>query len=162
MAQNFPTAMQTGDVHLAVYDVGAERTYLATGTTDANGTAFTRKACNAPLRAFDNAVLWAEPKPKPAAAAKFAAWAPAFTKCSVCTAIVGKATDIILEHGCGFITRLEGAALCEAIGFGPEDPAADICVAIVEGSCRTILKLLKEGIKEPTRICDVLDLCPGR
>ena len=63
VAANFPVGMQTGDVHAAVYDFGAGRTYVASGTTTPNGTTWTRKACNAPFLAFENAALWKEAKP---------------------------------------------------------------------------------------------------
>ncbi len=59
----FFRTMTTGDVHATVYDFGAEKTYLATGTPNADGTVFTRLACDAPFLVFENQVLWDERRP---------------------------------------------------------------------------------------------------
>ena len=80
-------------------------------------------------------------------------------KCWLCEKVIGKASSIISEHGCGLITRLKGAAFCEAVAGGPEDPAADACTAIFEGSCKLILKLIRAGTREPNRLCDLIHLC---
>jgi len=62
VASYFPRLMESGDVHIAVYDFQNNRTLIATGTTDAVGQ-FTRFAHEAPFLQFDNAKLWSEPAP---------------------------------------------------------------------------------------------------
>jgi len=59
VAQNFPRLMQSGDVHVALYDMGAGRAYISRGTTFANGS-FLRNAYEAPFLAFDMEALWTE------------------------------------------------------------------------------------------------------
>ena len=56
--------MESGDVHVAVYDFGQRRALLSTGTTDPTGANFTRKACDAPFLSFDMDGLWAQQPPK--------------------------------------------------------------------------------------------------
>ena len=80
-------------------------------------------------------------------------------KCWLCEKVIGKASSIISKHGCGLFTRAKGAAFCEAVAGGPEDPAADACTAIFEGSCKLILKLIRKGTREPERLCDLIHLC---
>ena len=80
-------------------------------------------------------------------------------KCSICEKVISKATSIISKHGCGLVTRTLGLAACEAAGFGPEDPASDICAAIFEASCSLILDAIKKGTREPKRLCDLIHLC---
>ena len=63
VAQNIPRGMQSGDVHVAVYDFSNKKVMFATGTTDGPTGAYTRLACNAPYLRFDTDRLWAEPKP---------------------------------------------------------------------------------------------------
>eukprot|EP00945_MAST-04E_sp_MAST-4E-sp1_P000112 g112.t1 len=85
--------------------------------------------------------------------------APAITECSVCKEVVGYGYSKIAKKGCGFVTDAEGAAMCEAVGLGPEDPLADICVACVVTGCPIILKYAEKGIKSPTEICQDLGKC---
>ena len=59
VAQEFPSAMQSGDVHTAVYDMGNRRAFIARGTTDAAGS-FVQYAYQAPIFAFDMDNLWNE------------------------------------------------------------------------------------------------------
>ena len=63
VAQNIPRGMQSGDVHVAVYDFSNQQVYFATGTTDGPTGAYTRLACNAPYLRFDMDKLWSEPSP---------------------------------------------------------------------------------------------------
>jgi len=62
VAQNLPRLMETGDVHISVYDFGNNQTMIASGLTDQFGN-FTRKACFAPFIRFDNDALWSHPPP---------------------------------------------------------------------------------------------------
>ena len=57
------------------------------------------------------------------------------------------------------MSRIEGAAACELAGFGPEDPMADVCMLIFEGSCDLIYKLIKAGVKNADKICQEIHLC---
>ena len=63
VAQNIPRGMQSGDVHVAVYDFSNKQVYFATGTTDGPTGAYTRLACNSPYLRFDTERLWSEPNP---------------------------------------------------------------------------------------------------
>jgi hypothetical protein len=54
----------------------------------------------------------------------------------------------------------EAIGLCEAAGFGPEDPASEICAAAVISGCKVIAKDLANHITDPHRICQDMDLCP--
>jgi hypothetical protein len=63
VAQNIPRGMQSGDVHVAVYDFANKKVMFATGTTDGPAGPYTRLACNAPFLRFDTEELWNEPKP---------------------------------------------------------------------------------------------------
>jgi hypothetical protein len=54
----------------------------------------------------------------------------------------------------------EAIGLCEAAGFGPEDPASEICAAAVIGGCKVIAKDLANHITDVHRICQDMDLCP--
>lgn len=57
-----PHATGSGDVHHMVVDHGEGKFYVATGTTTKNGTYFLRKACDAPVVAFDLASdIWTLP-----------------------------------------------------------------------------------------------------
>ena len=80
-------------------------------------------------------------------------------RCEVCQKVMGKAVGILLKHGCGVITRGLGLAACEAAGFGPEDPASDACVVLFEGSCNLLLAAVKDGLRAPGRLCDLVHLC---
>jgi hypothetical protein len=42
---------------------GEARLYVALGTTTADGTAYVRKACDAPMVGFDLDALWSAPAP---------------------------------------------------------------------------------------------------
>jgi len=58
-----PHAHGSGDVHHYVVDHGEGKFYLALGTTTDDGTEFIRKACDAPVVAFDLAAdVWAMPQ----------------------------------------------------------------------------------------------------
>ena len=57
--QNFPRIMESGDVHIALYDFGAKQAYIAVGTTNSTG-AFVRKAYESPFIQFDMNTLWSE------------------------------------------------------------------------------------------------------
>ena len=64
VAQQLPRGMQSGDVHVAVYDFANEQVLLASGSTDGPSGNYTRLACNAPFLRFDLPKLWSEPAPK--------------------------------------------------------------------------------------------------
>jgi hypothetical protein len=55
--QNFPRIMESGDVHIALYDFGENQAYVAVGTTNSTGS-FVRKAYEAPFMKFDMKALW--------------------------------------------------------------------------------------------------------
>jgi len=54
--------MGTGDLHNAVYDFSARKTFLSLGTIDANGD-YIEKACDRPYLEFDWDALFGEPQP---------------------------------------------------------------------------------------------------
>lgn len=61
-AASVPHAHGSGDVHHYVVDHGEGKFYVALGTTNDEGTKFVRKACDAPVVAFDlQADIWAMP-----------------------------------------------------------------------------------------------------
>jgi len=61
-AASVPHAHGSGDVHHYVVDHGEGKFYVALGTTNDEGTEFVRKACDAPVIAFDlQADIWAMP-----------------------------------------------------------------------------------------------------
>lgn len=62
VVQYIPRLMDSGDVHVAVYDWGAKKVYLAMGITNSSG-GYVRKACDSPYLEFDMDALWAEPRP---------------------------------------------------------------------------------------------------
>merc|ERR1711862_592149 len=84
---------------------------------------------------------------------------PEISECEVCEKIVGYALGKIEKYGCGIITDAFATAACEAIGLGPEDPLADLCVAVIAEGCPEILKLIQEGIGAPSAICGDLNYC---
>ena len=64
--QYIPRLMQSGDLHVAVYDFGARKAYVSIGLIDANGNygadGITGKACNRPYIEFDmDALLTKKP-----------------------------------------------------------------------------------------------------
>ena len=59
VVQNFPRMMQSGDVHVAAYDMGSRVAYVSRGMTDSKGQ-FLRYAYEAPFFAFDMDKLWDE------------------------------------------------------------------------------------------------------
>lgn len=63
VASQVPQTTGSGDVHVMVVDHGEQRLYVAFGTTTANGTAYIRKACDAPVLSFDLPALWNTPAP---------------------------------------------------------------------------------------------------
>ena len=62
IVQNFPRLMESGDVHIALYDFGEKQVYIAVGTTNSTG-GFVRKAYEAPFLQFDMETLWGRTKP---------------------------------------------------------------------------------------------------
>lgn len=62
VAQNFPRLMQSGDVHVLVYDFGGKKALISTGTTNSTGE-YIRLACNSPFLSFDMDKLWSEKRP---------------------------------------------------------------------------------------------------
>jgi len=61
-AASVPHGHGSGDVHHYVVDHGEGKFYLALGTTNDEGTEFIRKACDAPVIAFDlESEIWAMP-----------------------------------------------------------------------------------------------------
>lgn len=61
VVQNFPRLMQSGDVHVAAYDMGTRVAYVSRGMTDSKGQ-FLRYAYEAPFLSFDMDMLWNEKK----------------------------------------------------------------------------------------------------
>jgi len=62
IASYVPHATGSGDVHHMVVDHGEGKFYVATGTTTKNGTYFLRKACDAPVLAFNlDSDIWTMP-----------------------------------------------------------------------------------------------------
>jgi isopenicillin-N N-acyltransferase like protein len=59
VVQNFPRMMESGDVHIALYDFGEKQAYIAVGVTNSTG-AFVRKAYESPFIQFDMSRLWSE------------------------------------------------------------------------------------------------------
>ena len=45
--------------------------------------------------------------------------------------------------------------------MGPEDPAADACVALVISGCSEVAKLINENIQGSDRICGAIGACGG-
>ena len=80
-------------------------------------------------------------------------------QCEVCQKVMGKAISIILKHACGLTTRTLGLVACEVAGFGPEDPGADACAIIFEASCNLLATAIKDGTRDPSRLCDLVHLC---
>jgi hypothetical protein len=74
-------------------------------------------------------------------------------KCNVCKRVAGYAYKKIGHRGCGLLTKLEGSSMCELVGFGPEDPAADVCVAVVWKGCDFLLKEIQKGFHLPQHLC---------
>jgi len=63
VVKNFPLQTQSGDVHIAIYDLGQNNVFFSTGITDASGINYIRKAYESPFLQFDIESLWSEPKP---------------------------------------------------------------------------------------------------
>mmetsp|Transcript_22885 Transcript_22885/g.38330 ORF Transcript_22885/g.38330 Transcript_22885/m.38330 type:complete len:441 (+) Transcript_22885:3-1325(+) len=63
VVKNFPLQTQSGDVHIAIYDLGQNNVFFSTGITDASGTNYIRKAYESPFLQFDIESLWSESKP---------------------------------------------------------------------------------------------------
>jgi hypothetical protein len=62
IVQNFPRLMESGDVHIALYDFGEKQAYVAVGTTNSTGS-FVRKAYSSPFIQFDMESLWGTQPP---------------------------------------------------------------------------------------------------
>ena len=45
--------------------------------------------------------------------------------------------------------------------MGPEDPAADACVALVISGCSEVAKLINENVQGSDRICGAIGACRG-
>lgn len=76
----------------------------------------------------------------------------------MCEAVVNAIIKKLSKEGCPEIIG-EGDGLCEAIGFGPEDPLADVCAAIVTIGCPIIATKIAEGIKDPKTLCADIGKC---
>merc|ERR1711907_350172 len=72
---------------------------------------------------------------------------------------VGFIEGRVASAGCSWVTDAEGAAMCEAIGFGPEDPMADACVGLIVWGCPKILSAIERGIRSPSQICGAIGFC---
>ena len=57
--------------------------------------------------------------------------------CGVCKDVVNWIVKQGSKKTCAEID-VDGVAICEAIGLGPEDPLADLCAAAVVGLCPTV------------------------
>ena len=79
--------------------------------------------------------------------------------CTLCDKVVGFAVKKIAKSGCGFLLKVEMAAVCEAAGLGPEDPLADACVVALVGACAEIASLVAQHIEDPTIICNKIHIC---
>ena len=79
--------------------------------------------------------------------------------CTICDKVLGFAIGKIAKHGCGFLLKVEMAAVCEAAGLGPEDPLADICVVTLVGACGKIASMIAQHIEDPATVCAKLHLC---
>ena len=77
-------------------------------------------------------------------------------KCNVCKKAVGWAVGKGEKYGCGLVSKVAASAMCELIGLGPEDPAADICVAVVVTGCNPLLDLIERRLHGDQRICQLL------
>ena len=77
-------------------------------------------------------------------------------KCDVCKKAVGWAVGKGEKYGCGLVSKVAASAMCELIGLGPEDPAADICVAVVVTGCNPLLDLIERRLHGDQRICQLL------
>jgi hypothetical protein len=80
--------------------------------------------------------------------------------CGCCKKVVGWAIEKGEKYTCTLASRLAAAAMCEALGGGPEDPVADICAAVVIISCERVLKLITEASSSDEKICKLLNMCP--
>jgi len=78
--------------------------------------------------------------------------------CSACKMAVKSIVGALTKQACLAIIP-SGDVTCEVLGFGPEDPLADICVAIVSVGCPIVSKLVSRGIKDPFDICVKMDWC---
>jgi hypothetical protein len=79
--------------------------------------------------------------------------ANASVKCDVCKRVAGYAYQKIEHRGCGIVTKLEGGSMCEIVGFGPEDPMADVCVAVVWKGCDYLMNEIGKGFFLPQHLC---------
>lgn len=80
--------------------------------------------------------------------------------CSACNKAASWLVGKVVSEGCLAIIP-EGVATCELIGFGPEDPFADICALVIAGSCPAVASLVSNNVTDPGEICEKLDLCAG-
>ena len=64
VAQTFPNVTESGDVHIAIWDMGARDVYVAFGVTTANASSFVRTAYRSPFVKFSMDSLWAEKAPQ--------------------------------------------------------------------------------------------------
>ncbi len=79
--------------------------------------------------------------------------------CDLCEKVVPFVEGKLGKLGC-WAVDLDGGAVCEAAGLGPEDPLADVCVAAVALLCSEIAKEIANGLHyTPERICQLIHLC---
>lgn len=75
-----------------------------------------------------------------------------------CEKAVGKVIKELQHKGCAAIIT-EGIVECEVEGLGPENPASDICAAVVTTGCVAISKAVSKGIHDKKKICQGLHIC---
>merc|ERR1719400_166384 len=76
---------------------------------------------------------------------------------TMCSTVVQQIVKELVKKDCAEIVP-EEATFCEVVGFGPEDPLADICAAIVTAACPTIAA---HGVTDISGFCDKLGYCNG-
>merc|ERR1712164_124208 len=78
--------------------------------------------------------------------------------CSLCKTVMNTVIGLLGTESCAEIIP-EGAALCEAIGLGPEDPLADACASAVVVGCPIAASMLAKGVGTPGAVCDAVGQC---
>lgn len=76
----------------------------------------------------------------------------------MCEKIVSFVIKKLTKKGCAVVIP-EGAVLCEAVGFGLEDPLSDICAVIVTVGCPIIARDIAKGVSSPKQICSDIGKC---
>ena len=78
--------------------------------------------------------------------------------CTMCSYVV-KVVESKLGKESRLAIDLDGVAVCELVGLGPEDPLADVCAAAIPILCGVLAGgILKTGIT-PTQACQKVRLC---